>query len=259
LLMTRRSSHRGRALTRRGPAGRQGRPALGGAVRAADRGAGAAGARAGRRARGRRPRQHAAHAGRARRLARAPVRPPLDTVLAMCAVLSVGYIRVGVQTSHAEYTACARGREAVRVLVEAGADTRARNVDGRTAAELAGQPAAAGLLAQEEAWLAAESAPRSCYVLFAGARARPRSGVQTQRNGASTLDGVIKKYVHGGCCFSARWPVACSEGNTLGVYRSQVSLRWVARNRLSARARQAPERGRGAAPPGATLTWRWAL
>ena len=68
--------NRDRALTGCAPAGRQGRAALGGAVCAAGRRAGAAGARAGRRARCRRPRQHAAHAGRARRLARAPVRPP---------------------------------------------------------------------------------------------------------------------------------------------------------------------------------------
>ncbi len=60
------------------------------------------------------------------------------------------------------------------MLVEAGADTHARNADGRTAAELAAQPAIAGLLAQEEAWLAVESAPRTCYVLFAGVRTRLR-------------------------------------------------------------------------------------
>ena len=70
--------------------------------------------------------------------------------------------------------------------MEAGADTRARNADGRTAAELAVQPAAARLLAREEAWLAAASAPRSCHVLFAGAprgSARARAACEVCASG----------------------------------------------------------------------------
>ena len=56
------------------------------------------------------------------------------------------------------------------MLMDAGADPRARNAAGRCAADLASQPELARLLAREEAWLAAVGAPRSCHVLLAGAR-----------------------------------------------------------------------------------------
>ncbi len=54
------------------------------------------------------------------------------------------------------------------MLVEVGADPRTRNAAGRTAADLAAQPATAQLLAQEEAWMAAVGAARSSHVLLAG-------------------------------------------------------------------------------------------
>ncbi|KAK9820958.1 hypothetical protein WJX81_007559 [Elliptochloris bilobata] len=61
--------------------------------------------------------------------------------------------------------------EAVRVLVDAGADVHARNAAGRSAGELAVQPGAMCLLDKEEAWTAAVGAPRSCHVLLAGSGA----------------------------------------------------------------------------------------